>query len=338
MHTDTDTIPHPPTEPLGGTPSAVVPASPELIADRTQYLEARYELASDKLTQTARDLIDMLEELIDSPSEVSHATLTLACQSVCDSAQAAEVAWQSLADLPYIETEPESPAPAQGEEERCYRDRNIEVRVNHLRPEDPVWWRATNSEDDWQHAGLQSADVPFDEAGVLSEVRRQLGLDEVSLWDFQGQLLDQLGEGFTRDDARLLCDYLQAQGSVRQNGVKGYHLTAGVDLRHAYEAACLLADQQASAAYSVTLFDAPGVRSADKDQARQRYRAALEQLLGTPAAVSVAYRAMQAEQEKGLDDGPATRAWAAANAAGEQAAFEGWHAPGAAHFELELAR
>lgn len=324
-----------------------IPTSLDLIpvADRLgdtatlpEDIEARYGEASDYLAKSAQDLIAILEDLLDSPSEVSHATLSGACQSVCDSVQAADAAWVALAALPYNEVEPESPAPAQGEEERCYRDRDINVRVNHLRPEDPVWWRATNSADDWQHAGLQSADVPFDEAGVLSVVRRQLGLAEVSLWDFQGQLLDQLGEGFTRDDARLLCDYLQAQGSVRQDGLKGYQLTAGVDLRQAYEAACQIADERARAAYAITLVDASGVRSADKDQACQRYRAALEQHLGHPAAVPVAYRAMLSEQENGLDDGPAIRAWAAANAAGERAAFEGWHAPGAAHFELELAR
>lgn len=83
--------------------------------------------------------------------------------------------------------------------------------------------------------------------------------------------------------------------------------------------------------------DAPGVSSADKDQACQRYRAAIERHLGYPVAVSTAYRAMLAEQDEGLEDGPATRAWEAANAAGERAAFAGWHAPGTAHFELELA-
>lgn len=60
-------------------------------------------------------------------------------------------------------------------ERTIYADSEIEVSVNHTRPEAPVWWRYVYRDEDWQHAGLQTADLGND---PLSDVRAQMDLDE----------------------------------------------------------------------------------------------------------------------------------------------------------------
>lgn len=57
-------------------------------------------------------------------------------------------------------------------ERTIYRDSDIEVSVNHIRPEAPVWWRYVgNSDEDWQHFWLQSGDMPNHEGAVIASVR-----------------------------------------------------------------------------------------------------------------------------------------------------------------------
>ena len=60
-------------------------------------------------------------------------------------------------------------------ERTIYRDAEIEVSVNHIRPEAPVWWRYDYHDEGWQQAGLQTADLGAD---PLSDVRAQMDLDE----------------------------------------------------------------------------------------------------------------------------------------------------------------
>ena len=65
------------------------------------------------------------------------------------------------------------------EERRIYTDGDIEVSINHIRLEAPVWWRFDyDNGPGWQNAGLQSADMPMDEQQVIAKIREHLDLDE----------------------------------------------------------------------------------------------------------------------------------------------------------------
>ena len=64
------------------------------------------------------------------------------------------------------------------EERTVYTDGEIEVSVNHIRPEAPVWWRFTYHPDDWQSFWLQSGDMPRNEGGVIASVRAYYSMDD----------------------------------------------------------------------------------------------------------------------------------------------------------------
>lgn len=64
------------------------------------------------------------------------------------------------------------------EERTIYTDGEIEVSVNHIRPEAPVWWRFVYHPDDWQRFWLQSGDMPHNKGGVIASVRAYYSMDD----------------------------------------------------------------------------------------------------------------------------------------------------------------
>ena len=63
-------------------------------------------------------------------------------------------------------------------ERTIYRDSDIEVSVNHIRPEAPVWWRYVYHDEDWQSFWLQSGDMPHHEGAVIATVRAYYDMDK----------------------------------------------------------------------------------------------------------------------------------------------------------------
>lgn len=114
-------------------------------------------------------------------------------------------------------------------------DYDIELLVDHVKPDTPVLWRTTDLEDDWAATGLLAGDVSRDALGTIAQVRRHLKLDVVSAVEFHTQLRDALGEGFPMPEVIRLCDYLQSQGLVAFDEFRGYHLTKCVDLPQLYK-------------------------------------------------------------------------------------------------------
>lgn len=83
---------------------------------------------------------------------------------------------------------------------------------------------------------------------------------------------------------------------------------------------------------AVTLYDARGVRDADKREAEAKFIAAFTQAAGGEQQAESLVAAAQAAWAADED---ASDAFMAAIQAGESAAFEGWHNPGPAHFEFD---
>lgn len=97
--------------------------------------------------------------------------------------------------------------------------------------------------------------------------------------------------------------------------------------------------------YTATLFDARGLTDADKREAEEKFCEAIESTLGGVDQVAPAYRAYQAAfdaheslplpAEATDSERAAVARWERAERAGNQAAFDGWHDVGGAHFEIE---
>lgn len=96
---------------------------------------------------------------------------------------------------------------------RIYTDGDIEVSVNHIRPEAPVWWRFDYDDGlGWQNTGLRSADMPMIEQQVIEKVREQMGLDDPELAAY-----DATSDGLVysaRELKTLLEDLIDTPSSV----------------------------------------------------------------------------------------------------------------------------
>lgn len=61
-------------------------------------------------------------------------------------------------------------------ERRILSDGEIDVSINFVRAEAPVWWR-WEGEAEFRDLGVQTADMPITDPQVIAAVRLQLDLD-----------------------------------------------------------------------------------------------------------------------------------------------------------------